>query len=78
MELLIQSLQQAVAKGRRVEIRDFGVFERYIQKPRVSRNPKNGQRVEVDARPSVHFKPGKELKERVNKRLLFNKVENSN
>ena len=51
--------------ARRVEIRGFGTFALNYRPPRVGRNPKTGERVDVPAKYTPHFKPGKELRERV-------------
>ena len=48
-----------------IEIRGFGSFDLNYRPPRVGRNPKTGERVEVPAKRVPHFKPGKELRERV-------------
>ncbi len=61
IDLMIQSLK----KGERIEIRGFGSFSLRYRKPRVGRNPKSGQSVSIDERYVPHFKPGKNLKERV-------------
>ena len=52
---------------RRIELRNFGVFEVKRRKPRKARNPRTGERVDVDAKNVVTFKPGKEMEERVRK-----------
>ncbi len=56
----------ALQNGERVEIRGFGGFSLHRRPSRVGRNPRTGQAVDVAARFAVHFKPGKELRERVN------------
>ncbi|ELT98910.1 hypothetical protein CAPTEDRAFT_51873, partial [Capitella teleta] len=50
----------------RVEIRGFGSFSLHYRAPRVGRNPKTGEAVSLDGKYVPHFKPGKELRERVN------------
>ena len=57
---------EALIKGETVELRNFGVFEVKLRKPRVGRNPKTGDRVEVPAKKIPFFKPSKELKDLVN------------
>lgn len=52
---------------RRIELRNFGVFEVKRRKPRKARNPRTGVRVDVDAKYVVTFKPGKEMEEEVRK-----------
>ncbi len=49
----------------RIELRNFGVFEVKRRKPRKARNPRTGERVDVEAKNVVTFKPGKEMEERV-------------
>ncbi|HCA00550.1 MAG TPA: integration host factor subunit beta, partial [Pseudomonas sp.] len=55
-----------VAAGERVEIRGFGSFSLPYRAPRVGRTPKTGQSVSLDGKFVPHFKPGKELRDRVN------------
>ncbi len=61
-ELMIDTL----SKGERIEIRGFGSFEIRERLPRTAHNPKSGTKVQLSHRRAVHFKPGVELKERVN------------
>jgi integration host factor subunit beta len=56
----------ALAEGRRVELRGFGAFSIKQRDPRTGRNPRTGQSVQVTGKVVPHFKPGKELRERVN------------
>jgi nucleoid DNA-binding protein len=49
----------------RIELRNFGVFEVKRRKPRKARNPRTGEKVDVEAKNVVTFKPGKEMEERV-------------
>lgn len=63
---MLRSLTEAVMQGERIEIRGFGSFTRHLRPPRLSRNPKTGEPVELPARPVIRFKPGKELRLRVN------------
>ncbi len=63
---IIASLTQSILKEDRIEIRGFGSFSIKDYKPYRGRNPKTGETVQVKAKKSVHFKVGKELKERVN------------
>jgi len=62
LELMAHSLSQ----GERIEIRGFGSFSLHYRAPRVGRNPKTGESVELSGKYVPHFKPGKELRERVN------------
>ena len=55
----------ALAQGERIEIRGFGSFSLHYRPPRLGRNPKTGDSVALPAKHVPHFKPGKELRERV-------------
>ncbi len=62
---LLEQMSQALATGDRIEIRGFGSFSLHYRPPRVGRNPKTGDAVQLPAKHVPHFKPGKELRERV-------------
>jgi integration host factor subunit beta len=66
VNLIITTLSEALANADRIEVRGFGAFSLHHIKPRIGRNPKTGESVKVPGRRSIHFKPGKELKESVN------------
>lgn len=59
------AIVETLLEERRIELRNFGVFEVKRRKPRKARNPRTGERVDVDAKYVVTFKPGKEMEERV-------------
>lgn len=63
---IIEQMAQQMAAGGRIEIRGFGSFSLHYRAPREGRNPKTGEKVQLDAKYVPHFKPGKELRERVN------------
>ena len=65
VKTIIKSMVNYLKKGERIEIRGFGSFSLRYRKPRVGRNPKSGQSVNIEERYVPHFKPGKNLKERV-------------
>lgn len=65
VKALFEEIGDALARGDRVEIRNFGVFRLKEMSARTGRNPRNGDAVEIDARRYPHFKPGKELAARV-------------
>jgi len=65
VKTIIESMIKSLRKGERIEIRGFGSFSLRYRKPRVGRNPKSGQSVDIEERYVPHFKPGKSLKERV-------------
>lgn len=66
---VLERMSQALAHGERVEIRGFGSFALHFRPPRVGRNPKTGKGVALPGKHVPHFKPGKELRERVNKAI---------
>ena len=59
-------MTRALSSGERIEIRGFGSFSLRYRKPRIGRNPKSGMKVNINERYVPHFKPGKNLKKRVN------------
>ncbi len=63
---IIEILTSAVANGERIEIRGFGGFSTVPRQARIGRNPKTGESVSVPSRHAVHFKPGLDLRDRVN------------
>jgi integration host factor subunit beta len=63
---ILETIGSAMARGHRIEIRGFGAFSVNQQAPRMGRNPRNGDSVAVPERRIAHFKPGKELREKVN------------
>ena len=66
VKMMIGHLSQALADGTRIEIRGFGSFSLRYRAPRTGRNPKTGEAVGLSSRYIPHFKPGKDLRERVN------------
>lgn len=63
---IIDMMSEQLAMGNRIEIRGFGSFSLHYRAPRVGRNPKTGDSVELTGKYVPHFKPGKELRTRVN------------
>jgi integration host factor subunit beta len=63
---LLEQVSQELARGERIEIRGFGSFSLHFRPPRIGRNPKTGDAVALPGKHVPHFKPGKELRERVN------------
>ncbi|MFW5426006.1 MAG: integration host factor subunit beta [Methylophagaceae bacterium] len=66
VKLMLGQMSNSLAGGERIEIRGFGSFTLHHRPPRVGRNPKSGESVELGEKYVPHFKPGKELRERVN------------
>ena len=66
VKTIIEHMAQTLAAGERIEIRGFGSFSLHYRAPRIGRNPKTGESVGLSGKYVPHFKPGKELRERVN------------
>ena len=66
VKCIIEQMNQALAAGERIEIRGFGSFSLRVRSPRIGRNPKTGESVALAKKHVPHFKPGKELRDRVN------------
>ncbi len=66
---LLEKMSNALATGGRIEIRGFGSFSLHFRPPRIGRNPKTGGSVALSGKYVPHFKPGKELREKVNNGL---------
>jgi integration host factor subunit beta len=66
IKTILEQMSQALSTGERIEIRGFGSFSLHYREPRRGRNPKTGDAVELTGKYVPHFKPGKELRERVN------------
>jgi len=65
VKTMLEGMSEALASGERIEIRGFGSFTLHFRSPRIGRNPKTGESVALPGRHVPHFKPGKELRERV-------------
>lgn len=66
VKTILEEMSSALSVGDRIEIRGFGSFSLNYRKPRKGRNPKTGDAVDLQGKYVPHFKPGKELRERVN------------
>lgn len=65
VKVLLDALSAALVSGDRIEVRGFGSFSLNYRPPRIGRNPKSGEKVNVPEKYVPHFKAGKELRERV-------------
>lgn len=65
-DLILELMADTLAKGERIEVRGFGSFTVRLKKAGMVRNPKSGEKLKCEAKHYPHFKPGKELKDRVN------------
>ena len=68
VNIILKEIRETLKRGERVELRGFGVFFTNIQKARISRNPKTGEKVNTPQKKTIHFKMAKEL---------FNKLNNN-
>ena len=68
LEILLKEIMNSLRKGERVEFRDWGIFYTNIQKERISRNPKTGEKVKTPKKKTIHFKMSKKM---------FNKINNN-
>jgi integration host factor subunit beta len=66
VKTLLEMMSNALTCGERIEIRGFGSFSLHYRPPRLGRNPKTGDSVALPGKYVPHFKPGKELRDRVN------------
>jgi integration host factor subunit beta len=67
VNLILNEISETLCKGGRVEVRGFGSFSLHYKASRNAHNPKTGEKVVTEPKYSAHFKPGKSLRERVNK-----------
>jgi len=72
IKAILDMMTDSLAEGDRIEIRGFGSFSLHYRSPRIGRNPKTGDKVELSGKYVPHFKPGKDLRERVNATLAQN------
>ena len=64
--IITDEIKQTLKRGERVELRGFGVFSTNIQKARLSRNPKTGEKVNTPEKKTIHFKMAKDLFKKLN------------
>lgn len=65
---ILEQMAGSLSSSDRIEIRGFGSFSLHYRSPRTGRNPKTGETVELDGKHVPHFKPGKELRDRVKRK----------
>ena len=65
-EIILNEIKNTLKRGERVELRGFGVFSTNTQKPRISRNPKTGEKVHTPEKRTIHFKMAKDLFNKLN------------
>ena len=65
-DIILNEIKFTLKRGERVELRGFGVFSTKIQKSRISRNPKTGEKISTPEKKTIHFKMAKELFKKLN------------
>ena len=68
LDIILNEIKKTLKRGERVELRGFGIWSTHIQKARISRNPKTGEKIQTPEKKTIHFKMAKEL---------FNKLNNN-
>ena len=66
VSVVLDEIKRALKRGDRVELRGFGIFSTNIQKARISRNPKTGEKVNTPEKKTIHFKMAKEMFKKLN------------
>ncbi|WP_444889840.1 integration host factor subunit beta [Microbulbifer sp. DLAB2-AA] len=69
VKVMLDAMSDSLSQGERIEIRGFGSFSLHYRAPRTGRNPKTGDAVALAGKYVPHFKPGKELRDRVNRSM---------
>jgi integration host factor subunit beta len=65
-DIILNEIKNTLKRGERVELRGFGIFSTKIQKARISRNPKTGEKVNTPKKKTIHFKMAKDLFKKLN------------
>ena len=65
-DIILKEIKNALKRNERVELRGFGVFSTNIQKARISRNPKTGEKINTPQKKTIHFKMSKDLFKKLN------------
>ena len=66
VSVVLSEIKQALKRGDRVELRGFGIFSTNVQKARISRNPKTGEKVNTPEKKTIHFKMAKDMFKKLN------------
>ena len=66
VSVVLTEIKETLKRGDRVELRGFGIFSTNIQKARISRNPKTGEKVNTPEKKTIHFKMAKEMFKKLN------------
>ena len=68
VDTMFETMSHGLAEDRNIEIRNFGIFKVKETESRTARNPKTGETITVPAKRHIHFKPGQEMKNKINKK----------
>ena len=66
LNIILNEIKKTLKRGERVELRGFGIWSIHIQKARISRNPKTGEKIQTPEKKTIHFKMAKELFNKLN------------
>ena len=66
LNIILSEIKKTLKRGERVELRGFGIWSIHIQKARISRNPKTGEKIQTPEKKTIHFKMAKELFNKLN------------
>ena len=66
VDIILDEIKQALKRGDRCELRNFGIFSTNIQRARLSRNPRTGEKVNTPEKRSIHFRMSKEMFKKIN------------
>ena len=66
LSVVLNEIKQALKRGDRVELRGFGIWSTNIQRARISRNPRSGEKIQTPQKKTIHFKMAKELFKKLN------------
>ena len=66
IDIILKEIRLSLKRGERVELRGFGIFSTKIQKARISRNPRTGEKVNTTQKKIIHFKMAKDLFKKLN------------
>ena len=65
-DIILNEIKKTLKRGERVELRGFGIWSPRIQKARISRNPKTGEKIQTPQKKTIHFKMAKDLFKKLN------------
>ena len=66
LNIILNEIKKTLKRGERVELRGFGIWSIRLQKARISRNPKTGEKIQTPEKKTIHFKMAKELFNKLN------------